>query len=46
MKQSQNQGKSKKPYVAPQVKSHGKVFQVTQGGFYSRPEVLGGFGTS
>ncbi|MBW4574228.1 MAG: hypothetical protein KME08_02985 [Aphanothece sp. CMT-3BRIN-NPC111] len=32
MNQSQSQGKSKKPYVPPQLKAHGKVFQVTQAG--------------
>lgn len=30
MNQSTTQGKSKKPYVSPKVKAHGKVYQLTQ----------------
>ena len=32
MNQSATQGKSKKPYVSPKVKAHGKVYQLTQTG--------------
>jgi len=32
MNQSTSQGKQKKQYVPPNVKAHGKVYQLTQGG--------------
>jgi hypothetical protein len=44
MNQSTTQGKSKKPYVPPKVKAHGKVYQLTQGGTKSGPGGdLGGY---
>ena len=44
MNSSQSQDKSKKPYVPPQLKAHGKVFEVTQGGILPSngfPEFVG-----